>query len=94
MAKNLLFEIGTEELPSSSIAEGIKNIKALLEENLKNNRLVFGSVQAGATPRRITVFVKSLEEQQKTQEKVITGPPKKVAFDINPRLRHPVLPKA
>ena len=83
MAKNLLFEIGTEELPSSSITEGIKNIKALLEESLKNNRLVFGSIQAGATPRRITVFVENLEEQQKTQEKVLTGPPKNIAFDIN-----------
>lgn len=83
MAKNLLFEIGTEELPSSSITEGIKNLKALLEESLQNNRLVFGSVQAGATPRRITVFVESLEEQQRTEEKVMTGPPKKIAFDIN-----------
>jgi glycyl-tRNA synthetase, tetrameric type, beta subunit len=83
MAKNLLFEIGTEELPSSSIIEGIKNIKTLLEGSLKNNRLVFGGVQAGATPRRITAFVESLKEQQKTEEKVITGPPKKIAFDVN-----------
>ena len=83
MAKNLLFEIGTEELPSSSIFEGIKNIKALLEESLQNNRLVFDRLQAGATPRRITVFVENLEEQQQTQEKVITGPPKKIAFDSN-----------
>jgi glycyl-tRNA synthetase beta chain len=83
MAKNLLFEIGTEELPSSSINEGIKNIKAILEESLQNNRLVFGNIQAGATPRRITVFAERLEEQQKTQEKVLTGPPKKIAFDIN-----------
>ena len=67
MAKNLLFEIGTEELPSSSITEGIKNIKALLEESLQNNRLVFGSIQAGATPRRITVFVENLEERQKNE---------------------------
>ncbi len=35
------------------------------------------------TPRRITAFVESLGEQQKTQEKIITGPPKKIAFDIN-----------
>lgn len=83
MAKNLLFEIGTEELPSSSITEGIKNIKSLLEESLKNNRLVFAGVQTGATPRRITAFVECLEEQQKTEEKVITGPPKKIAFDTN-----------
>ena len=83
MAKNLLFEIATEELPSSSIIEGIKNIKTLLEGSLRNNRLVFSRVQAGATPRRITVFVESLEEQQKTEEKVITGPPKKIAFDVN-----------
>jgi glycyl-tRNA synthetase beta chain len=83
MAKNLLFEIGTEELPSSSIIEGIKNIKELLEESLQINRLVSGRLQAGATPRRITVFVECLEEQQKTLEKVLTGPPKKIAFDIN-----------
>ncbi len=46
MGKNLLFEIGTEELPSSCLIEGIRNIKTLLEEKLENNRLVYGSVQA------------------------------------------------
>ncbi|MBM3712761.1 MAG: glycine--tRNA ligase subunit beta [Actinobacteria bacterium] len=83
MAENLLFEIGTEELPSSCIAEGIKNLKTLMEERLKQNRLGFLSVETYATPRRITAFVNCLEEKQAIQEKIITGPPSAIAFDRN-----------
>jgi glycyl-tRNA synthetase beta chain len=83
MAKNLLFEIGTEELPSSCIAEGIKNLKALLEEKLTQSRLSFAGIETYATPRRIVAFVNYLDEKQAAEEKIITGPPKGIAFDRN-----------
>ncbi|MBM3709321.1 MAG: glycine--tRNA ligase subunit beta, partial [Actinobacteria bacterium] len=83
MAKNLLLEIGTEELPSPCINEGINSLKTLLEEKFTQFRLSFASVETYGTPRRITAFVNSLDEKQSMQEKIITGPPKAVAFDRN-----------
>lgn len=81
MTENLLFEIGTEELPPSSIIEAKQNLKTLLENNLYSSRIGFVSIETMATPRRIAAFVKNLDEEQKSQEKIITGPPKKIAFD-------------
>lgn len=81
MGKNLLFEIGTEELPSSCLIEGIRNIKTLLEEKLTGSRLSFDQVSAYGTPRRLVAFVKDLGQLQQTQEKIIMGPPKNIAFD-------------
>ncbi|MBE3094494.1 MAG: glycine--tRNA ligase subunit beta, partial [Actinobacteria bacterium] len=81
MGKNLLFEIGTEELPSSCLIEGIRNIKTLLEEKLTGSRISFDQVSAYGTPRRLVAFVKDLGQLQQTQEKIIMGPPKNIAFD-------------
>jgi len=81
MNMNLLFEIGTEELPSSCLIEGIRNIKTLLEEKLTGSRISFGQVSSYGTPRRLVAFVKDLGQLQQTQEKIIMGPPKKIAFD-------------
>ena len=78
---NLLFEIGTEELPSSCLIEDIRNIKTLLEEKLTGSRISFGQVSSYGTPRRLVAFVKDLGQLQQTQEKIIMGPPKKIAFD-------------
>ena len=83
MGKNLLFEIGTEELPSSCLIEGIRNIKTLLEEKLTGSRISFGQVNAYGTPRRLVAFVKDLGQLQQTQEKIIMGPPRNIAFDSN-----------
>ena len=81
MAKNLFLEIGTEELPSSSINEAILNFKPILEQNLALNRLIFKSIDVFVTPRRIVAFISGVEERQKSSEKVITGPPVKIAYD-------------
>ncbi|MBM3706073.1 MAG: glycine--tRNA ligase subunit beta, partial [Actinobacteria bacterium] len=82
MVKNLFLEIGTEELPSSSINEAKVNLKVLLEDSLASNRLLYEDVSVFATPRRIVAFIANLEEKQQPSEKIITGPPVRIAFDI------------
>ena len=78
--KNLLLEIGTEELPSSCIQEGIPGLKSALEDKLVERRIVFSEVHTFATPRRIVAFASGIKRKQQSGEKVITGPPKKIAF--------------
>ena len=81
--KNLLLEIGTEELPSSCMIEGIAGLKAILEKNLNENRIDFEMVKTYATPRRLVAYVNGMAVIQKTEEKIVTGPPVKIAFDAN-----------
>lgn len=80
MGKNLIFEIGTEELPSLCLNEGIYGLKAVLENKFIQNRIGFKKIEAFGTPRRIVVIVKDLDSTQKATEKIITGPPKRIAF--------------
>ena len=83
MNENFIFEIGTEELPSACIDEGIKSLKVILEEKLIQNRINFGEIKTYGTPRRLTAEVKNLSSMQMQREKTVSGPLKKVAFDKN-----------
>jgi glycyl-tRNA synthetase beta chain len=78
--KNLLLEIGTEELPSSCILEGISGLKSVLEETLREGRVIFSDIKTFATPRRIVAFIPGIAGKQQSNEKIITGPPRKISF--------------
>jgi glycyl-tRNA synthetase beta chain len=80
MGKDLVLEIGTEELPPSCVREGVASFKILLEKNIKSNRIDFGEVSVFHSPRRITAYVKDLSPLQKSEEKVVTGPPKNISI--------------
>jgi len=88
MTKNLLLEIGTEELPSSCIMEALKNLKDLLTAGLCGSNINFEDVGTYATPRRIVAFARGVSVMQQSREKTVTGPPKKIAFDENGRPAH------
>ena len=79
--RDLLVEIGTEELPPLALQEladaflsGV--LKGLTDANLKH-----GKSQRFATPRRLAVLVKGVVEQQPEVEVKRRGPPVKAAFD-------------
>ncbi|HLG29832.1 MAG TPA: glycine--tRNA ligase subunit beta, partial [Candidatus Brocadiales bacterium] len=87
---NLLFEIGTEEIPASYIEPALKQMEALLEDLLKKNRLSACNAQAGmgfkkiitaGTPRRLTIFAADVPEKQESVVQEIIGPSAKIAFD-------------
>jgi len=79
--KQLLFEIGTEEMPPSCIQEGVRGLKEVLESKFTENRLKFGSINIYSSPRRLVSIVDDLSETQDSEEKIITGPPVGIAFD-------------
>ncbi|GAI44650.1 unnamed protein product, partial [marine sediment metagenome] len=81
MRKNLVFEIGTEELPPSCTGEGVSGLKEILENKLAENRLEFEDIQTYSSPRRLVAVVRRLSELQKSKIKTVTGPRLKVAFD-------------
>lgn len=81
MAKNLLFEIGLEELPAHVVVPSMNQLKEKTEKFLKENRLDFEEIQAFSTPRRFAIHVSSLAEKQEDVEEEVKGPAKKIALD-------------
>jgi glycyl-tRNA synthetase beta chain len=81
--KNLLLEIGTEELPPKSLRNLAQSLHDNFVNQLKNNNLKFKNSKWFATPRRLAVFIESLNEKQDDQEIEIKGPTLKAAYDEN-----------
>lgn len=83
MAKNLLLEIGTEEIPAHVMPPILNQLKDLAEKNLNESRINFGEVYTFGTPRRLTLFVKDLAENQADVEEEKRGPSIKIAVDAD-----------
>ncbi len=81
--KNLLFEIGTEELPARFIEPALESLFHLAEKKLKEKDLSYEEIKVGGTCRRLTLFVKNLSERQKDREEEILGPSLQIALDKN-----------
>ncbi|MDI6799886.1 MAG: glycine--tRNA ligase subunit beta [Actinomycetota bacterium] len=80
-SKELLFEIGTEELPSESVYKGLEQLEEKAAKLFEENRLSFSSIETFATPRRLVLNVKGLSDKQSPQTSRIKGPSLKAAFD-------------
>ena len=80
---DLLFEIGTEEIPASYVPPVLEQLRKTAAESLTNHRIPFNEVETLGTPRRITLVVKGIKTLQESQETEVVGPPKSVAYDEN-----------
>lgn len=89
--KNLLFEIGTEELPARFIEPALESLYKLSEKKLKEKELNFEKIEVGGTCRRLALFVKNLSEKQKDKEEEILGPSLKVGLDKDGKYTHALL---
>ncbi len=82
---DLLFELGTEELPPTAL----KRLSSALEEGflsgLSEAQLAHGEVTAYATPRRLALLVRDLEKRQPDRDVERRGPAVKAAFDAEGR---------
>ena len=78
---NLLFEIGTEEIPAGYLTTALKQMELLFAERTKKHRLEMQSLYSTGTPRRLTLFVNGLTHQQESVTEEILGPAASIAFD-------------
>ncbi len=81
MSRDLVFEIGTEELPAGSIPVFLRALKENAISSLSKERLNFKSVKTFGTPRRLILLVEELSETQEDLVEEIRGPARRVAFD-------------
>jgi len=80
MPRDLLFEIGVEELPAPYVPGAIQGLTASIESELGAARLEHGTIHPFATPRRLAVIVEKVAESQEELEKTVFGPPARIAF--------------
>lgn len=78
--RNLLVELGTEELPPKALRKLAVAFKDGFTAELKKADLAFSSVEWYATPRRLALKVIGLTEKQPDKSVEIKGPSVQVAF--------------
>ena len=81
MSKNLLLEIGTEEIPARFMPNVLKQLESLATDKLKQLRIQFKVVKVYGTPRRMALMVEGLAEKQADISTESKGPSIKEAFD-------------
>jgi len=83
MGKELLLEIGTEEIPAAFLPKAITDMKSMISKELAAIHIDHGTVTAMATPRRLCLCVADVTERQEDQIVEKLGPATRVAFDEN-----------
>ena len=81
--KELLFEIGTEEIPAGYIQPACTFMAKRLGQQLNELGLRHGTISTTGTPRRLILSIMDIQEQQDDRREEHIGPARKVAFDIN-----------
>jgi glycyl-tRNA synthetase beta chain len=79
--KELLLEIGTEEIPAGFVQQALVDLEGLARKELEAQRIDFEGMRTLGTPRRLVLLVQSLSEKQKDVEIKKVGPSKQAAFD-------------
>ncbi len=80
-ARDLLLEIGVEELPSSYVDGALSALPQLVDKKLAALRLSHAGLRAKGTPRRLALFVDGLASRQRDLDEEVLGPSASVAFD-------------
>lgn len=79
--RDLLLEIGLEELPAQYVLRSEKQLAERVDAFLKEARVDFGSIEVYSTPRRLAVIVRDVAETQQDLAETLRGPAKKIAQD-------------
>lgn len=83
MAKDVLFEIGLEEMPARFIDDAEKQLRDKTEKWLNELRISFSVVVSYSSPRRLAVLIKDMAEEQAMLEEEAKGPALKIAQDAD-----------
>ena len=83
MKRDLLFEIGTEEIPAHVMPHLLEDLAQLAETMLKEHRLSYEKVRTLGTPRRAALIVTGLAERQGDINTETRGPSVAIAFDAD-----------
>ncbi len=83
MEKELILEIGTEEIPALFLEKAREDLGNILSGELRDKGVEFEEMEILYTPRRLSARVSGLERRQKDRTTENFGPPIRIAFDEN-----------
>ncbi|MFC1657642.1 glycine--tRNA ligase subunit beta [Candidatus Moduliflexota bacterium] len=86
MGKELVLEVGCEEIPARFIANALASLREKAESSLRGLRLEHGAIRTAGTPRRLAVCVEDLAERQEELVREVTGPARSAAYDSDGNL--------
>ena len=82
MDRELLIEIGVEELPASWMPGLTRQLADRLTARLNESRIApMAAVESYSTPRRLTARIAKIAERQEDLEETVSGPPVSASFD-------------
>ncbi len=84
--RDLLFEIGTEEIPAGYLDPALAQLKTLFSRKAAELKIGYGEIQVMGTPRRLALIVRDLVERQDDSREELLGPSKKAAFDADGKM--------
>jgi glycyl-tRNA synthetase beta chain len=79
--RDLLLEIGTEEMPARFVAGAAAQLKEKVEKWLQTERIPFDAITSYESPRRFAVYVTGVAEKQADRNEEVKGPARKIAQD-------------
>ncbi len=79
MSKDLLLEIGCEEIPARFVDTAVSQLGEKLAEWLEENRISYGEYQTFATPRRLAVRISDVNDYQEDMYEEVKGPAERIA---------------
>ncbi len=80
-SKDLLIELGTEELPPTALNNLSQHFTSGVVEQLDKLNLSYSGVESFASPRRLAIVIKQLECKQADISQIRKGPAVQAAFD-------------
>ena len=80
-ARDLLFEIGTEEIPARFMEKAMSDMSSYALEEFDAYHIDHEDISVYCTPRRLTLIIKNVSESQRDSVETAKGPLKSQAYD-------------
>jgi len=88
---DLLFELGTEELPARFVVPALQDLEKLFVEQCAAARITHGAITRFGTPRRLALLVQGLADKTDDVVKEVQGPAVKAAFEADGKPKVPAI---
>lgn len=82
---NYLLEVGVEEFPSRFVAATKQQFADLFAKGLKEAELSAAQIRVESTPRRFAIWLRDIQPLSQTDEEIVKGPARRIAYDENGR---------
>ena len=79
--KDVIFEIGVEEIPARFMPDMLADLERKGKALLDKNRLKYRAAHTCGTARRLTFYIEGIAPAQEDLNEELKGPPKRAAFD-------------